>query len=128
MEMKPKAGKYCFECALMPWTLYELGDKGVWALEVYIELSDEDIQTLVDMMIWAYDNEWFENSISETAFTELLQKKSLQLYNRIQPLAHQQFISKYPDCQEVSGFGEYEIFPPDEIIEFAGEQSKNKYV
>lgn len=124
--MKPKAGIYCFECDLMPWTIYELGEKGDCVFEVYIELYDEDIQTLVDMMIWAWDNEWFEHSTSETVLTKLLKKKSLQIYNRVQPLAHQQFTSKYPNRKDVSGFGEYEIFPPDEIIEFAREQYKNK--
>ena len=126
MEIKPKAGTYCFECDPMPWTIYELGEKGDCVFEVYIELSDEDIQTLVDMMIWAWDNEWFEHSTSETVLTELLKKKSLQIYNRVQPLAHKQFISKYPNRKDVEGFGVYEIFPPDEIIEFAREQSKNK--
>ena len=113
-------GIYIFECFPMPWTEIELGlGIGSESFEIPLELSNEDLQTLVDMMYWAWDNEWFEYSTSETVCTKLMQKRAPQIYERIQPLAHQQFCRKYPNSENVRGFGVYEIYIPDEIIEYA---------
>lgn len=66
-------GTYIFECSPMPWTEIELGlGVGCELFDIPLELSNEDIQALVDMMNWAWDNEWFEHSTSETVCTELL--------------------------------------------------------
>lgn len=113
-------GTYIFECSPMPWTEIELGlGVGCELFDIPLELSNEDIQALVDMMNWAWDNEWFENSTSETVCTELLKKHIPQLFERIQSLVHQQFCRKYPNSKKVQGFGVYEIFIPDEIIKYA---------
>lgn len=118
--MSTKEGTYIFECSPMPWTEIDLGlGIGCEPFEILLELSNEDIQTLVDTMHWAWNNDWFEYSTSETVFTELLQKRAPQIFERIQPLAHQQFCRKYPKSENVRGFGVYEIFIPDEIIEYA---------
>ena len=127
-----KAGTYIFECYPMPWTEIELGiigkNIGNNPIEVSLDLSYEDIQAIVDMINWAWDNEWLEHSTSETAWTELLQKHIPQLYNKIQPLAHHLFCTKYPNSDHLKGFGEYEIFCPDEIVEFTGYSSKDYYL
>jgi hypothetical protein len=120
--MRIVTGTYIFECYLMPWTEIELGlGVGCEFFEIPLELSNEDIQALADMMNWAWDNEWFEHSTSETVCTELLKKLAPQIFERIQPLVHQQFCRKYPNSENVQGFGVYEIFIPDEIIEYARE-------
>ena len=118
--MNLEAGIYFFEGCPMPWTEIDLGiGVDCESFEILLELSNEDIQTLVDMMHWAWDSEWFEHSMSETVFTELLQKRAPHIFERIQPLVHQLFCQKYPKSENVRGFGVYEIFIPDEIIEYA---------
>ena len=114
-----EARKYCFDCNLMPWTLYELEDKGNDSVEVSIELTERDIRDLVKMMKWAWDNEWIEHSTSEKVFTELLKKHAPSLYERVYQQAHQQFCRIIPDNENLSDFGVYEIFPPDEIVDYA---------
>lgn len=119
MNLEP--GTYRFECDLMPWTNHELG-LGVYgddSMEVVIELTKEEIQDLVNMMLWAWDNEWFENSSSEMVFTELLKERVPHLFDRIQPLAHQRFCEKFPNSETVEGYGVYEIFVPYEIVQYA---------
>lgn len=127
-----KAGTYCFDCYPMPWTDIDLGIEpksiGNNEISVMLDLSDDDIQAIVDMMNWAWDNEWFEQSTSETVCTELLVKHIPQLYNKLYPLVHQQFCNKYPNSEDVRGFGEYEMFCPDEIIEFASYSRKDYYL
>lgn len=117
--MELRAGIYIFECYPMPWSVYELGCKRDCYVKLLIDLSDKNIHDLVEMMNWAWDNEWFEHSTSETVCTELLKKHIPQLFERIQPLVHQQFCRKYPNIKKVQGFGVYEIFIPDEIIKYA---------
>lgn len=117
--MRLKAGTYCFSCDLMPWTLYELEDKKNVSVKVLIELTDRDIGDLVKMMKWAWENEWFEHSTSETVCTELLKKHVPSLYERVYQLAHQQFCRIIPDNKNLSDFGVYEIFPPEEIVDYA---------
>lgn len=121
---KIKAGKYSFDCYLMPWTLYELGDKKTESLKVSIDLTDGDIRDLVKMMKWAWENEWFEHTTSETVFTELLKKYVPSLYERIFQQAHQQFCNIIPDNENLSDFGVYEIFPPDKIVDYARDYKK----
>ena len=116
--MDLKEGNYIFECSPMPWTEYELGVHDI-SIDIPLELSNENIHSLVDIMHWAWRNEWFEHSTSETVFTELLQKRVPHLYDRIQPLVHQQFCHLYPNNENVEGFGVYEIFIPDKIIKYA---------
>ncbi len=116
--MELKEGTYIFECSPMPWTEYELGVNDI-SIDVPLELSNDDLKSLVDMMQWAWDNEWFEHSTSETVFTELLQKRAPQLYDRIQPLVHHQFCQLYPNSESAEGFGVYEIFIPYQIMEYA---------
>ena len=127
-----KAGTYCFDCYPMPWTEIDLGLEsksiGNNEISVMLVLSDDDIQAIVDMMNWAWDNEWFEHSTSETACTELLIKHIPQLYNKLYPLVHKQFCNKYPNSEDVRGFGEYEISCPDEILEFASYSKKDYYL
>lgn len=121
--MKIETGTYIFECYLMPWTEIDLGlGIGCDYFEIPLELSSKDIQTLVDMMYWAWDNEWFEHSISETVWTELLIKFAPQIFERIQPLVHQQFCNKYPNNENIRGFGVYEIYVPDEIFDLANDR------
>ena len=113
------AGKYSFDCYLMPWTIYDLEDKEKESVTVTMDLSDEEICDLVKMMQWAWDNEWFENSTSESVFTELFKKHVPQLYERVYQQAHQLFCSKIPNYKDLYDFGTYEIFPPDEIVDCA---------
>ena len=125
-----KAGTYIFECYPMPWTEIELGlekNIGNSPITVSLNLSYEEIQAIVDMVNWAWDNEWFEDSTSETVCTELLQKCNPQLYNKIQPLVHKQFCTQYPNSENINGFGVYEIFYPDEIVDFTDYSSKDYY-
>ena len=117
--MELKAGAYCFSCDLMPWTLYELENKENDSVEVSIELTEGDIRDLVKMMKWAWDNEWFEHSTSETVFTELIKKHVPSLYERVYQQAHQLFCNIIPDNENLSDFGVYEIFPPDKIVDYA---------
>ena len=118
--MKLEAGIYYFEGSPMPWTEIDLGlGIGCESFEIHLELSNDDIHALIKMMHWAWDNDWFENSTSETVCTKLLKKLAPQIFERIQPLVHQQFCQKYPNSENVRGFGVYEIFIPDEIIDYA---------
>ena len=121
--MELNAGTYCFPCDVMPWIEIALG---IPEIDVSIYLTDEDIRSIVEMMHWAWDNEWFEKSISETVYTELLMCRIPQLYERIQPLVHQQFISQYPIGKDEEGYGVYEIFIPDIIEEYAEDTYKLK--
>lgn len=114
---------YCFECYPMPWTELELGidfnDVGNNSIDVCIELTTEEVKSIVSMMQWAWDNDWFENSTSERACAELIEKHSNSLYKKVYSKAHMQFCERYPNSQALSGFGEYEIFIPDEILDMA---------
>lgn len=127
-----KAGTYIFECFIMPWTEYELGPDSKYnrnnPIEVPLQLSYTDIQSIVDMMNWAWDNGWMEHSTSETVLTELLKTRLPHLYNKVQPLAHELFCAEYPNSEHFEGFGVYEIFCPEEIIEFAAYSSKDYYL
>ena len=114
-----KSGTYSFDCDLMPWTLCELDDKENDSVEVSIELTEVDIRDLVKMMHWAWENEWFEHSTSETVFTELLKEHTPSLYERVYQQAHQQFCRIIPNNENLTDFGVYEIFPPEEIVEYA---------
>ena len=118
--MELKAGKYSFECYPMPWSVYELGKEGDCPVQVSLDLSDEDIYDLVKMMNWAWDNDWFELSTSETVCTELLKKHLPRLFERVQPLALNQFLREYPNSEGIMDFGVFEIFIPDEILDYAG--------
>jgi len=117
--MELKAGKYSFECYPMPWSVYELGKEGDCPVQVSLDLSDEDIYDLVKMMNWAWDNDWFELSTSETVCTELLKKHLPRLFERVQPLALNQFLREYPNSEGIMDFGVFEIFIPDEILDYA---------
>ena len=117
--MRLKAGTYSFNCDLMPWTLYELEDKENVSVEVSIDLTDRDIRDLVKMMKWAWENEWFEHSTSETVFTELMKKHAPSLFERVYQKAHQQFCRIIPDNDKLSDFGVYEVFQPEEIVDYA---------
>lgn len=116
---KIEAGTYCFSCNLMPWTLYELENKENDSVEVSIELTDVDISDLVEMMHWTWDNEWFEHSTSETVSAELLKIHAPSLYDRVYQKAHWHFCRIIPNNKNLCGFGTYEIFPPDEIVDYA---------
>ncbi len=118
--MELRTGKYIFGCYPMPWSVYELGKEGDCPVQVSLDLSDEDIHDLVKMMNWAWDNDWFEYSTSETVCTKLLKKHLPRLYERVQPLALDQFLREYPNSEGITDFGVFEIFIPDEIIDYAG--------
>ena len=117
--MTLKAGTYSFICYGMPWTEFEIGAD----LEIYVslELFDEDIEKLVRMMHWAWDNQWFEHSTSETVSTMLLKQHVPDIYKKVYQQVHKQFCELYPNSENVEGFGIYEIFIPDIIADFAEE-------
>ena len=125
-----KAGEYVFPCYTMPWTDIDISmsitgvDFERQEFLVSIDLSDSEIQSIVDMMIWAWDNLWFEHSISETVNTELLKEHIPHLYDKIQSLVHQQFCRQHPNSEYLEVFGVYEIFCPDEILEYAAQNHK----
>lgn len=73
------------------------------------------------MRHWAWDNKWFENSYSETVFSELFKKHMPDLFERVHQAAHIQFCENYPNRKDLDGWGVYEIFDPDEIDELARE-------
>lgn len=124
-----KSGTYGFECFTMPWTDIDLGldsdSIGNHSVEIIIELSQDDIQSLVSMMHWAWDNSWFEVSNSEIVCAQLLKKHNPQLYDTVYLQAHKQFCTKYHISENVNGFGVYEIFPHDEIVEYANKTYEN---
>ncbi len=126
-----KAGEYVFECNPMPWTEIDLGMEkniGNSPIAVSMKLSYEDIQAIIDMMNWAWDNEWFEHSTSETVCSQLLKKQLPQLYEKVKTIAHQIFCKRFPGSEHLEGYGVYEIFCPDEIIEFASYSRKDYYL
>lgn len=116
-------GTYDFECCLMPWTKFEIGERyvGDKPIVVSLELNYEELQSLVETLHWAWDNEWFEHSMSETVCTELIQLRAHDIYDRVYPIAHQSFCELFPNCENVQGFGVYEIFIPDEIVDYASD-------
>lgn len=118
--MKIETGTYIFECYTMPWTDKDLGlPVGGNYIEIAIELTDDDINSIKEMFHWAWDNNWFEHSVSETVCTQLLQKHNYQLYEKVQLKAHKAFCEAHPNYENAVDFGVYEIFPPDEIQDFA---------
>lgn len=118
-----KSGTYIFECFNMPWTEYELRSDRKFndnnPIEVAVQLSTSDIQDIIDMMKWAWDNHWMERSISETVCSKLLQTRLPHLYDQVQRMAHKIFCEQYPNSEHINEFGVYEIFCPDEIVDFA---------
>ena len=118
-------GKYCFDSYPMFWTELALGldqrvaGNGNIAISVY--LTDAEIQSLVEMMHWAWDNEWFEKSASEVVCSQLLKKHNPEIYDKVYAQVHQEFCNKYPNSEQIDGFGVYEIFIPDEIVDYARE-------
>ena len=58
---------------------------------------------------------------------QLNQLRLPHLYNKVQPIAHEIFCTDYPNSDHIEGFGIYEIFCPDEIVEFAAYSSKDYY-
>ena len=124
-----KAGTYIFDCFIMPWTEHEIGPdckyNGNNPIEVQLQLSYSDIQAIVDMMNWAWDNLWMEQSTSETVCTELLKNRLPHIYNKVQLIAHEIFCANYPNSEHVEGFGVYEIFCPDEIFEYTAYSRKD---
>lgn len=127
-----KAGTYDFECFIMPWTEYELGIdckyNGNNPIYVPLKLTLSDIEDIVGMMKWSWDNNWMEVSTSETVCSELLKTHLPHLYNKVQLIAHEIFCTNYPNSEQIQGFGVYEIFCPDEIVEFAAYTSKDYYL
>lgn len=127
-----KAGTYDFECFIMPWTEYELGLDCKYnsnnPINVPIKLTLNDIEDIVRMMKWAWDNNWMEQSVSETVCAELLKTYLPDLYNKVQLLAHEIFCTDYPNSNYVQGFGVYEVFCPNEIVEFAAYSNKDYYL
>lgn len=118
-----KSNLYEFECYPMPWTEIALSvasrEVGNHPFLVQIDLIEDEIQELVAMTHWAWDNEWFEHSTSETVCSELLMKFHPDIYEKIRVQAHKQFCEKFPNSEDVVGFGDYEIFNPDEIDSLA---------
>ena len=127
-----KPGTYIFECFIMSWTEDELGPDckfdGSNPIEVLLELSYSDIEAIVDMINWSWDNHWMDHSTSDTPCAELLKTHLPHIYNKVQPIAHEIFCACYPNSEHFEGFGEYEIFSPDEIVEFAGYSRKDYYL
>ncbi len=127
-----KAGEYIFECFIMSSTECELGPEckynGNNPIKVQLQLSYIDIQAIVDMINWSWDNFWMDQSTSETVFTELLKTRLPHIYNRVQPIAHEMFCASYPNSEHIKGFGIYEIFCPDEIVDYSGYSRKDYYL
>jgi hypothetical protein len=127
-----KAGTYDFKCFIMPWTEYKLGldckYNGNNPINVSLHLSYNEIEAIVRMMKWAWDNNWMEQSTSETVCSELLRTHLPHLYNKVQLIAHEIFCTDYPNSEHIQGFGVFEIFCPIEIIEFADYSSKEYYL
>ena len=123
-----KPGIYDFKCCIMPWTAHELGLDSDYSIKVTLYLSYIDIQDIVDMMKWAWVNNWFEHSTSETVSTKLLQNRLPGIYDKVHPKAHEIFCTNFPNSDHIEGFGVYEIFSPTEIIEFAAFSCKDYYL
>lgn len=127
-----KAGIYVFSCYIMPWTEYEIGPDSMYngnkEIEVSLKLSYSDIQSIVDMMNWAWDNKWFEFSTSETVSTELLEEHLPELYKKVYTIAHQIFCAVYPNSEHLEGYGVYEIFCSDEICDYAAYSRTDYYM
>lgn len=129
-----KPGTYVFKCYVMPWTEYELGPEckynGSNPIKVSLQLSYADIQSIVDMMNWAWDNGWFDHPItnpSETICTDLLKTRLPNFFNKVQPVAHEIFSVNYPKSEHLDGFGVYKICCPIEIVEFAAYSRADYY-
>ena len=97
-------------------------------IEVSLKLSYSDIQSIVDMMNWAWDNKWFEFSTSETVSTELLEEHLPELYKKVYTIAHQIFCAVYPNSEHLEGYGVYEIFCSDEICDYAAYSRTDYYM
>ena len=127
-----KAGIYDFECYILPWTEYELGlnckYNGNNPIKVSLQLSYNEIEAIIDMWKWAWDNHWMEWSTSEIVTTKLLKTHFPHLYHKVQSIAHEIFCADYPNSEHIQGFGVYKIFCPDEIVEFAAYSSKDYYL
>ncbi len=127
-----KSGEYVFECYIMPWTENEIGPNSIYnennPIEVSMELSYSDIQSIVDMINWAWEKDWIEHSPSETLWSKLLEIQIPQLYEKVHTKAHQYFCEKYPNSHKYEGFGIYEIFCPDEIVDFASYSRADYYL
>jgi hypothetical protein len=114
---------YTFECYPMPWTEFGLGIKNIGNQELIIslELDSNDIRDIINMLHWAWDNEYFDINFSEKRYSQLLKEKIPSLYERVHQLVHIEFCNRYPNSCHIEGFGDYEIFPPDEIFDAAFE-------
>ncbi|MBO5703563.1 MAG: hypothetical protein J6R91_03185 [Bacteroidaceae bacterium] len=120
---------YTFECYPMPWADFDLKFKDVdnQAIVFSIELNDNDIRDIINMLHWAWDNEYFDFNNSDKKNTQLLKEKVPALYERVYHLLNLEFSKRYPGGCDIESYGGYEIFPPDEIINAAVEcYSKRK--
>lgn len=119
---------YTFDCFPMPYTEKLLGcrDIGNQEIAISIELSCENICNIISMLHWAWDNNYFDLDFSEKRYAKLFKEKIPELYEQVYSLAHLSFSNKYPNSINISGFGEYEIFPPDEILQDAIECYPNR--
>lgn len=128
MTLELTAGTYCFDCFFMDYTGDELGvDAGNSPIHIYVDLSEEELQALVKMMLRAWDYDCLDHYDLETEYANLLKKHMPSLHDKVYQLAHQQFCQKYPNSEGGEGFGKYEIYVPDEVIEYASiQQSKTQ--
>lgn len=118
--MEIKEGEYVFTCYPTPWTEIDMGVRtGSTEIEVPILLNEEEIHGIIEMYHWAWDNGWFDNSISETVCTELIEERMPDLFNKVHPVVHEFFCKNYSNNSNLEGFGDYEIFIPDEIADMA---------
>ena len=127
-----KAGTYIFECFIMDCTEYDIGPdskfNGNNPIKVSLELSYNDIQSIIDMMNWAWDNGWFYKTISDTGCTELLKERLPHMYSKVYSIAHQLFCAEYPNCEHLEDFGVFAIYCPDEIVEFTAYSRTDYYM
>lgn len=118
--MEIKEGEYVFICYPMPWTELDMGISiGTIEMSVPISLNKEEIQRIINIYHWAWGVEWFEESTSEMVCTELMKEKMPDLFNKVHPVVHDSFCKNYSNNANLNGFGDYEIFIPDEIADMA---------
>lgn len=114
---------YEFECSLMPWMLHGIPsfceDYNDDCVVLSIELTEAEEDIIIDAFVWAWETGWFEKSNAEDKFAVLIRQFSVELYDKITSLANQKILLQYPNALEIDGFGRYEIYPPECLLDIA---------
>lgn len=112
---------YEFECYPMVITEHELGVPSEQIennpIMVYLKLSLEEVNSIVEMLHWAWQNQWFEdNVLSDRKWTEWMKMKLPDLFDKVYPKVHAEFCKRFPVHEGITDWGVYEIYPPDDIF------------